>query len=259
MPRGSGWCGLYSRSCGESAGAFSVFQVAFTVATVLLGVTWVNAQDWRPESSVGFFEPAVLHAYAVGVGVLGLAWVIARRALRSNETAREIWVRHPWSAERVVLAVLVVGQLALVALAILPELKAELRPTNWAPFRAEPVALAQAFGPGAWVVLGVLAAVVIASWRLTGAEYDTDAHLVGIVLLFLTLPVAWAGSHATDIASATALRWGLGLAFVVGTTVVAVRRRCERVWSERASPSIPHRSRGRLFWRCSRSRPGLSW
>ena len=32
-------------------GAFSVFQVALTGAAVLLGVAWVNAQDWRPEAS----------------------------------------------------------------------------------------------------------------------------------------------------------------------------------------------------------------
>ncbi len=119
---------------------------------------------------------------------------------------------------------MVVAQFLLVAWAILPEVKAELTPADWKLPRDTPAALAQAFGPGAWLLLGVLGVVVVASWRLTGEERGTDPHLAGLALVFLTAPVLWAGSHASDIASATALRWGLGLAFVVGTAAVAARK-----------------------------------
>jgi hypothetical protein len=220
-------------------GAFPVFQLALSLATVLLGVAWVNAQDWRPETTPGFFAPAALHAYAVALGLLGLGWVVLRRGLRHNETARALWTAQTWPAERVVLAVVVVAQLLLVAWAIVPEVKAELRPAGWQPFRAEPVELVQAFGSGAWVLLGVLAAVEVASWRLTGDERDTNPHLAGLALLFLTAPVLWAGSHAADLASATAVRWGLSFAFVAGTAAVAARGPL-RVGLERANfPVFP--------------------
>ena len=204
--------------------AFSVFQLALTLAGVLLGVAWVNGQDWHPSTSLGFFEPAALHIYAIAVGLLGLLWVATRHQLRANTTARQLWTDQLWSAERVILAVVVVAQFALAAWAVLPEVKAELSPLGWRYFRAEPVELAQAFGSGAWVLVGVLATVMAASWRLTGTARDTDAHLVGLTLLFLTVPVLWAGSHSGDLASATALRWSLSLAFVVGTAAIAARR-----------------------------------
>ena len=204
-------------------GAFSIFQLSLSLAAILIGVAWVNAQDWRPTSSLGYFEPGSLHVYAIALGALALLWIVARRALRHNRFAQQHWTLHSWSAERIVLASVAVGQFLLAALAILPEVKAELRPSGWPLFRAEPEELAQAFGLGAWMLLGLLAVVVALSWRLTGGERDTDPHLIGLLLLFLTVPVLWAGSHASDIASATALRWGLGLAFAIGTAAIAAR------------------------------------
>ena len=204
-------------------GAFSVFQIALSLAAVLIGVAWVNAQEWRPAKSAGFFEPAALHAYAVSLGILGIVWVVARRLLRHNTVARALWVTELWSAERVILAAIVLAQFLLAAWAILPEVKAEMTPADGKLYRLWPAELAQAFGSGAWILLGVLIPTTLASWRLTGNTHDTDPHLAGLALLFLTMPILWAGSNIADIAAATALRWGLGLAFVFGTAAVASR------------------------------------
>src|SRR5262249_43778037 len=166
-------------------GAFSGFQVALALAAVFVGVAWVNAREPQPTSVVGYFEPAALHVYAVALGLLGLAWVAARHALRHNDTARELWAAQTWSAERVVLATVVVFQLVLAIGAVLPEVREELLPVGWAAVRWETPAPAQTFGPGAWLALGVLAVALLASFRFTGGQCDTDAHLVGLLLLFL--------------------------------------------------------------------------
>ena len=114
-------------------------------------------------------------------------------------------------------------QLLLATVAILPEARAELTAVGASLIRWESPALTQAFGTGAWVALGVLGIALIASFRFTGEERDTDAHLVGLILLFLTAPLLWAGTFAHQIASASALRWGLSVAFVVGSAVMAAR------------------------------------
>ncbi|WP_439625018.1 hypothetical protein [Gemmata sp.] len=219
--------------------SFSVSQVALALAAVLCGVAWVDARGGRPTRALGYFGPAALQVYAVALGVLGLGWAWARRLLGENPLARHLWTGRLWSAERVVLAVVVVGQLVLAAFAVLPEVRAELAPLGWESHRAPPPELAHVFGPGAWAVLGVLTAALLASWRLTGGERDTDAHVLGLVALSLSAPVVWAGSHAGDTASASALRWGLAAAFALGTAVVSVRSRVRRALAALGLPFHP--------------------
>jgi hypothetical protein len=103
--------------------------------------------------------------------------------------------------------------------------------------KMEHLELASTFGSAAWVAIGVLTLTVIISWRLLDTEGNlpklslshvkdeiiATPHLIGLLFLFLTVPILWAGTHATDKASATALRWGFGFAFVVGSGVLAAR------------------------------------
>ena len=103
-------------------------------------------------------------------------------------------------------------------------MKAELTPSEWKFLPRRTSGLAQSCAPGGWVLLGVLAAAVVASWRCTGDDRDTDPHLAGLALRFLAVTVLGAGSHGSDIAAGTALRWGLGFAFVAGTAAVAARK-----------------------------------
>ena len=104
-------------------GAFPVFQIALSLAAVLCGVAWLDV----PASAHGYFEPAALHSYSVALGLLALGWVIARRLLCENATARELWVDRPWSAERLVLAGVVIGQLLFATLAVAAEVRANSR------------------------------------------------------------------------------------------------------------------------------------
>ena len=202
---------------------FAVFQMALSLAAVLCGVAWIDWQGWWPTRSVEYLAPAALQVYAVSLGLLGVGWVFARRLLHKNAVARQLWTEQPMSAERVLLAVLVAGQFMLAALAVIPEVQSELMPVGWITHRVQSLALRQAFGSGAWVMLGMLALTLVASWRLARSERDTDPHLIGLMLLFLSVPVVWAGTFHAELATASALRWGLGAAFALGTVAVAVR------------------------------------
>ncbi|MBA4188148.1 MAG: hypothetical protein C0467_09035 [Planctomycetaceae bacterium] len=202
--------------------AFSVSQCALALAAVLCGVAWLNTLDTPPRQVIAYFRHPALHVYAISLGLLGLGWAVARHRLRWNPLAQHLWTEQPWSAERVTLAVVVVGQFLFALSAIVPELHAELTPLGWT-FQSEQPELARVFGSGVWGMLCVVAVTLLASWRLAGTERDTDAHLGGLLVVFLSVPIVWAGTHASETASASALRWSLGVAFVLGTAVVSLR------------------------------------
>jgi len=226
--------------------AFSGFQIALGFAAIFCGVAWIEMQNWHAESQLAFFDPVALHVYSIAIGLLGLMWVIARHLLQNNPIVRQLWLDQAWSVERIALSGVVLFQLLLAVGAILPETSAELIPRNAGYIRLEPTDFVRTFGPAAWVALGVLTLVVLASWRLieterTGTplslspvqdETTTSAHIIGLLLLFLTVPVIWAGTFASETASASALRWGFGIAFVVGSGLLAARTPL-RQWLEK--------------------------
>ncbi len=203
--------------------SFAVFQLAFSLAAVLFGVAWIDLQGWWPSRSIEYLRPTALHVYAVALSALGIGWVCARHLLRKRPLAQQLWTLQTWSAERVVLAVLVAGQFLLASVAIISELQAELNPIGRTFHRLQHAALAQVFGAGVWAMLGMLALTLLLSWRLTGSKRDTNSHVFGLMLVFLSVPVVWAGTHAPELASASALRWGLGIAFALGTATVSLR------------------------------------
>ena len=78
-----------------------------------------------------------------------------------------------------------------------------------APPPAGRPAVPSAFGPTAWILLGVLAVMLVATlwerWR--------TAELVAVLLVAATLPCLIAGRFAPDLAVASALRWALAIGF----------------------------------------------
>src|SRR5208283_1802092 len=113
-----------------------------------------------------------------------------------------------------------------------------------------PSAHVHCFGPGAWWLLGILGAVLAASWRerllngtvapQTSNEIDlleelktwlTSAPglLWGLVLLAITVPILIAGRFVLDLATASALRWGMGICFLVCSALLWLRTGIGRV------------------------------
>ncbi len=190
---------------------FAVCQTACGAA-VLLGVNaWLRTRPWFTDP----VDPRALQAYGLGLGVLSLGWVAARLVLRSSRAAADIGLAG-FTVDRVVLAVLVAGQFALAAVGAAPGVVAEM---TTARALVLPAGWAQSHEPGAWILLVVLAAVLTLSlW-----ERGRTSVVLGLTLLALTVPVLGAGPFADELATASALRWGLAATYLALSALLWAR------------------------------------
>ena len=212
-------------------------------------------------------EPRNLQVYGIALGLLSLIWVVARiidlhRGLPSpfgrgrapcthgrGEGSSDTNSLHPsllqkgeedlnngsphsllqgeLSVDGCIRHGVVVMQWWVVTLCMLAEVHRELVYSAVTPAMSATVPIA--FGPTAWILLGILAVMLVATlwerWR--------TAELVAMLLVAATLPCLIAGRFAADLAVASAARWTLAIGFVVCS--IAVWRRvyladvCRRV------------------------------
>src|SRR5262249_27745870 len=208
-------------ACMESSpGWFTAFQAALSAAALLTAAAWVESRPWGTvPAELG--DPRTLQALGVGLGLLGLVWVRLRLVLRGHEPTRML-LEPPWPAwDRLVLAGLVLGQLALAVLGMWPGIVRELTPRGLPPGTDAGVGSA---GPGGWLLLAVLAFVLVATL------WDRVALAVlGLATLALTVPVLAAALWDGEVATATALRWGLGLALLACSALLWLREPAGRL------------------------------
>jgi tetratricopeptide (TPR) repeat protein len=208
----------------RSPGWFTAFQAALGGAVLYAVTAWLERVDWLGAEPFDFADPRCLQSYGIGLGLLALAWVAARIVLDRNEVLRTLW-ETPWPAlDRLVLGGLVIGQLALAVWFSVPGLLDELTPArftlDW--HGAENAALA--FGPAAWLLVGILAlALAGAVWK----HFRADA-ILGLFVLAITVPVLVAGRFAEELATASALRWGLAACFFACSVPVWLRGQLAR-------------------------------
>jgi len=194
------------------AGLLSAAQVALGLATVAAATAWLQRESWP------WIDPPSVQAYALALGLLGLAWAIVRIALERNRTARFL-LNPPWPAvDRAVQHAVVLGQLLFIVGSLLPGIHHELLTPAGPQDQVDWIV--RAVGPGAWGVLGVLALGSLGSLWLRFGERE----LVAGLLVLLALPWLVAGRWADERAVGSALRWALGAGFVLGSTLVWARR-----------------------------------
>lgn len=190
---------------------FTAFQAVLTLAVVFASLTWLARQDWFV--AFGFWDPRSLYAFGLGLALLSLAWVAVRIAGRGHPAAQAL-LEPGWpGVDRLVLTGLVLGQTVLAVMAVLPALANELAgPALAEMVSAWPASLRPyALGPGAWLLLGLLALTLfVGLWERWAA-----ATVLGLVFVAFAVPVLWAGALEGRQATGVALRWGLGSELLV--------------------------------------------
>jgi hypothetical protein len=224
---------------GRLPALFTAYQVAMTLAFGYAITAWLQFQGWvignYPE---GLTDPRSLQCYGIGLGLLGLVWLVVRFGLRRDERAQTL-LNPGWVAfDRLILAVLVSGQLLLAVWGVIPEVLKELTPRGLDPgIGAWAADYPEAHGPRAWVLLGVLAAVLlIGLWERRQRE-----GVLGLMVLAMTVPVLVAGEFDTELAGASALRWGLALCFLACAVPLWLRRPLARLAGRLRMPIDPER------------------
>jgi hypothetical protein len=202
-------------------GLFTAFQALLVFAAVIAATAWLDGQGWIEKWPEGLFSFRSLQTYGIWLGSLSLLWTVLRLALRSNGLAQH-FLEPSWPAfDRVVLGWLELCALAMAVVGISPAISSEWTPMgdDWKSFTAD------ATGPGAWALVGLLSIVlIVALWD----RLPTEAA-VGLLLLAITVPLLVAGAFAGDHAAASAVRWGLALCFIGGSSALWLREMFTRL------------------------------
>jgi hypothetical protein len=211
---------------------FTLFQASVT-ATVFFGVTaWLEGQAWAGSKLPDILEnPQALREYSVALAGLAVCWLVARLSLRWSSLAESLF-NPPWpSIDWVVLGAVLLGHMGLALWDVLPAVFSEfdLRPD-------QPIAVALTNGgPSIWILPAVLALpLAMALWT----RRQGDAVL-GLVLLAVSVPIQIAVSYRAELASASALRWGLAICYLACSVVVWARRPLAAIAERAGCPVDP--------------------
>jgi hypothetical protein len=201
---------LHSRS----EGWFTAFQAALIGAVLCLVSTIAWRRGWQ-------LDERGVQAYGVGLALLSLLWVGARKAMVGWETLEGLLPTTWPGLDRLLLGALVVGQLLLAGAVALPGVASE-----WVA-GSDSILPGHVFGPGAWLLLGVLSlalAAELAGPAREAGQRTRGLSILGLVLLAVGATTLWAGMHITDRATASALRWGMAGCFLAGSALVWIRQ-----------------------------------
>jgi hypothetical protein len=203
---------------------FSAFQLAVVGAVVLAGSAGLEEQAWFGATGRAVYHPRSLHVYGLCLAGLNLLWLGVRWARRYSVRGQMLFDAAWPIVDQIVLAALVVGQLALAIWAVIPGVIHELTPAGSGAVRPYPLAQRLAFEPAAWALAGLLALALVA------ALWDKRARfaVVGLVLLAVTGAVLAAGETRNGRAVASTLRWELGLCFVACSIGIWLRESFSR-------------------------------
>jgi hypothetical protein len=207
---------------------FAGFQWVLTLAVIGLTASWLHGREWfldHPWGSTGrLLDPWSLQVFGIALGLLALAWRAVRIGLRDRPEAQRLLEPGFPTADRLMLPVIVLGQLCLAVAHLQPSLLNELN----LGLRVPDSLSAHAFGGGAWALLALLAAVLIAGlW-----ERLAWTAVLGMVVVALSVPVLIAGPFEANYAAPLALRWGLGVCFLA-IAIPVWRREQLAAWTQR--------------------------
>ncbi len=198
---------------------FVAFQAGLILTVVSAVTAFAHPLGWLADAR----GP---QAYGVGLAVLSLAWVAARRVMARRSSLMVLLPSSSIGLDRLTLAMLVVGVVLSGGIVAGAGVLAE-----WDPNFSTEV-WAQLFGPGTWLLLAILSVALLAMLIGPPREEENPQRkfaVVSLVVLVLATTCWWAGMHIVDRAGASALRWGLAGCFLGGSILLASRQSLARL------------------------------
>lgn len=207
---------------------FNAFQVALVCALVLTVKAALQEFDWYSYLPLAFLRPAALQIQGTVLALFCLMWLafrfLVKRALPRQADAPENWLAASWrlldtrfSIDRIITWALLGAFLLLAIYGSLTGITRELAALGSAyeGFNVAGFPHDEAFGTGAWIVLGLLLLIMLANyWDRRHGKY-----LLGALAALTATVSLLAGLFENQLATATAWRF-LAAIFFLGASLV---------------------------------------
>ncbi|MFO0863109.1 MAG: hypothetical protein U0744_00350 [Gemmataceae bacterium] len=223
------WWGAWSRA-EESPIGFALCQLGTGAAACIAAAAWMHGigelQVWAD-----LWHARSLQGILLALSIWALVWSIVRARLARRPEWIALFDPELPALDRVTLGVLLFVQFFVVASGVLPELAREIG-----------VIPANLVGPHVDLMRGFIVVAILAgamTWRMLGGRPMTG--YLGLHFLAWTLPWLFAAPHRSDVASASALRWWLGLLFPIALSLTWARHsllKNLRGWTQNADAEI---------------------
>lgn len=250
------WLALAWRTA--SARLFAASQAALVGASAFAVAAALEERSWYIASPHPWLDPRMVQAQAIAIGVLALAWVAVRLALRRwpgvvGTGPRGAMLRRALldpaglSVDRALVGAVLAALVALAAYGAFPGVAQELAPRDLAgrlaggsvprvgrvvppaaAFEIAGIPHAPALGAASWMLLGLTLVVLLAGQWERFRRWD----LLGALLAVSLAAPLWAGRWEGEVAAASALRWA-GAAVLLGLSAVVWARRPLAAWAHR--------------------------
>jgi len=221
---------------------FNAFQIATIAALVLTVKAWLQQSDWYLYLPLAFLHPAALQIQGIVLAFFCLALValrfLVRRAGPEQHDLPESWqsgaarlLNSRISVDRLLVWVLLGAFLLLAGYGAFSGVTQEL--AGWATANARLNVAGwphqEAFAYGAWILLGLLALIMIATfWERRRGIYVLGA----VATLSAAIPLL-AARFENQLATATAWRWLAAIFLIAGSLLLwfrdAVSQRLSRL------------------------------
>jgi hypothetical protein len=218
---------------------FNAAQVATALAAWLAATAWAGRQPWFVAAELPLTDPRTLQAQASALAALCLAWMLVRPVLRRVSAGAAKLADAPMTFCHALAVTLVVALLAMALYAVAPGVAAEFHPSGAARVLDSGASHAAA-GGGAWLFLGLMAAISVLAVR-----ERPDALRVQMLLAtaWAVCPLLAAAPWSTA-GDASMLRWLCAAYLLAGFVPLWMRGTLRPAWDRLLSPVGRHAARG---------------
>lgn len=211
---------------------FNAFQIATIAALVLSVKAWLQQSDWYLYLPLAFLHPAALQIQGIVLAFFCLALValrfLVKRAGPEQHDLPESWqsaaarlLNSPISIDRVLVWFLMGAFLLLAGYGAFSGVTQEL--AGWATanarFNVAGWPHQEAFAYGAWILLGLLALIMIATFW----ERGRGIYLLGAAAALSAIIPLLAARFENQLATATAWRWLAAIFLIAGSLLLWFR------------------------------------